>query len=411
MITEWGIFATYRRIEKNCRNFFSINQTNNSNMEVCTRGIWNSTVPGITFDNNGVSNYARMFDRLCEAYPRGEKGKTEWQTIVDKIKSAGINKPYDCIVGVSGGTDSCYLLYLAKEYGLRPLAVNLDNGWSSEISVRNIENIIKKLDIDLETYVINYEEVISVLRSYIKASLPWIDSPTDLAIKAVLYKIAGREKIKYILNGSDFRTEGKQPTEWTYSDAKQLLYLVKKFENKRLNTFPYYTFFGLFYFGFIKKIKMYRPYYYLDYQKKEAQEFLTNNFGWEYYGGHHHENLFTKFTIAYWLPQKFGIDKRIITLSAQILSGEITRDYALSKLKDELYSPKQLRIDKEFVLKKLDLDSEEFMKYFLAPNKYYYDYPSYMPIIKKYSKIFRKIIARVLPFKPSILFENETREV
>jgi len=382
-----------------------------NNIKVCTRGIWNSTVPGIRFDENGVSNYATMFDHLCSAYPRGKKGSHEWLSIVDKIKRNGKGKTYDCLIGVSGGTDSCYLLYLAKVHGLRPLAVNLDNGWSSEIAVRNIKKLTEKLKIDLETYVINYEEVKSVLRSYIKATLPWVDSPTDLAIKAVLYKVAKREKIKYILNGSDFRTEGKQPTEWTYSDAKQMLYLVKKFEHKNLHSFPYYTLFGLFYYGFIQRIKMYRPYYYLDYRKREAQEFLSKNFGWEYYGGHHHENLFTKFTIAYWLPQKFGIDKRIITLSAQILSGEITREQALIELENNAYDPQQLRIDKEFVLKKLDITAEEFKGYFEAPNKFYYDYPSYMPLIKKYNKIFSTVIAKVLPFKPALLFENESREI
>jgi N-acetyl sugar amidotransferase len=380
-------------------------------MEVCTRGIWNTTVPGITFDKDGVSNYARMFDRLCEAYPRGEKGKAEWLSIVEKIKRQGEKNSYDCIIGVSGGTDSCYLLYLAKEYGLRPLAVNLDNGWSSDIAVRNIKKVTQKLGIDLETYVINYEEVKSVLRAYMKASLPWIDSPTDLAIKAVLYKIARRENIKFVLNGSDFRSEGKQPTEWTYSDAKQMQYLLNKFEHKKLVSFPYYTLSGLFYHGFVLKIKMYRPYYYLDYQKKEAQEFLTKNFEWEYYGGHHHENLFTKFAIGYWLPQKFGIDKRIITLSAQILSGEISRESALSLIQTDPYKPEQLKIDKEFVLKKLDLDTDQFSELFSAPNKYYFNYPSYMPFIKKFRKIFSTLISGVLPFKPSILFENETRDI
>lgn len=380
-------------------------------MEVCTRGIWNSTVPGIKFDDQGVSNYAKMFDRLCAAYPRGEKGKSDWLSIVANIKKHGKNEPYDCIIGVSGGTDSCYLLYLAKEYGLRPLAVNLDNGWNSDIAVRNIKKLTKALGIDLETYVINYEEVKSVLRSYIKAGLPWVDSPTDLAIKAVLYKVAHREKIRFILNGSDFRSEGKQPTEWTYSDARQMLFLVKRYEHKKLHTFPYYTLLSLFVYGYLLNIKMYRPYYYLDYQKKTAQEFLIKTFGWEYYGGHHHENHFTKFIIAFWLPEKFGIDKRIITLSAQVLSGEITRDEALAMIKKDLYNSEQLRIDKEFVLKKLDFSDEEFNTLLLAPNKYYYDYPSYMPLIKKYNSIISSFILKILPFRPSLLFENEDRKM
>jgi len=377
--------------------------------KICSRGVWDQTVPGIVFDENGVSNYAKMFDNLCLAYPRGETGSSDWQKIVIKIKHKGRKKRYDCIIGVSGGTDSCYLLYLAKEYGLRPLAVNLDNGWNSDIAVSNIKKVTNKLNVDLETYVINYKEVKSVLRSYIKASLPWIDGPTDLAIKAVLYKIAKREGIKFILNGSDFRSEGKQPTEWTYTDARQLKYLLRKYERVRLHTFPFYTLFGLLKAGYLNNIKMYRPFYYLDYKKKDAQLFLQNNFGWEYYGGHHHENLFTKFAIAYWMPDKFNIDKRIITLSAQVLSGEITREEALAALQSKSYSPEQLKIDIEYVLKKLDLSYDEFLQIFNGPRKYYYNYPSYLPLLLKYKKVFTYLIHIILPFKPSIFFENEIR--
>jgi N-acetyl sugar amidotransferase len=377
--------------------------------QICSRGLWDTTVPGITFDTSGESNYAKMFDNLVEMYPRGQKGKNDWLKIVDKIKKEGKNKPYDCIIGVSGGTDSCYLLYLAKQLGLRPLAVNLDNGWSSDIAVKNIKKVTSKLNIDLETYVINYEEVKSILRSYLKAGLPWADAPTDLAIKAVLYKIALKLKIKFILNGSDFRTEGKQPREWTYTDSKQMLYLLKHFENAKLKTYPYYSFSKLFFYGYIKGIKMYRPYYYLDYQKKTAQEFLKKEYGWEYYGGHHHENLFTKFVIAYWMPEKFNIDKRKITLSAQVLSGEISREQALEDIKHPPFPQEQLKRDKDFVLKKLDFSDEEFQKLWDLPNKYYFDYPSNMPLIKKYSKISRTIFRHILPFVPSFFFELDTR--
>ena len=378
--------------------------------QICTRGVWDSTVPGILFDEQGVSNYACMFDKLSEAYPRGEKGKLQWEKIVEKIKIEGKGKRYDCIVGVSGGTDSCYLLHLAKEYGLRPLAVNLDNGWSRDIAVNNIKKITNALNIDLETYVIDYEEVKSVLRAYLKASLPWVDSPTDLAIKASLYKIALREKVKYILNGSDFRTEGKQPTEWTYSDAKQLKYLVRTVEHQKLKTYPYYTLSHLFYYGYIRQIKMYRPLYYLDYKKKEAQIFLKEKYGWEYYGGHHHENLFTKFIIAYWLPQKFGIDKRKITLSAQVLSGEISRNEALELLKLPPYSKQDFEIDYQFILKKLDFSEAEFDTIFKSPNKFYFNYPSYMPLLLKFKSLSKSVFRYVLPFIPSMYFELESRK-
>ena len=274
-----------------------------------------------------------MFDKLCEVYPGGKIGKLYWENIVDKIKEKGRGKKYDCVIGVSGGTDSSYLLHIAKkEYGLRPLAVNLDNGWSSEIAVQNIKKVTKALDIDLETYVIDYEEVKAVLRAYMKAGLPWVDGPTDNAIKSVIFKIADREGIQYVLNGSDFSSEGKQPSEWTYTDSKQMLFLLKRFEKIKLKTYPYQSLFDIVNSTLIKKIKDYRPFNNIEYEKKIAQDFLIKDYGWEYYGGHHHENVFTKFAIAYWMPKKFGIDKRIITLSAQVLSGEISREVPSKKL-------------------------------------------------------------------------------
>jgi N-acetyl sugar amidotransferase len=378
--------------------------------KICTRGIWDSTVPGITFNENGVSNYAKMFDNLCEVYPRGEKGKQYWENIVDQIKEKGRGKKYDCVIGVSGGTDSCYLLHIAKkEYGLRPLAVNLDNGWSSEIAVGNIKKVTKALDIDLETYVIDYEEVKTVLRAYMRAGLPWIDGPTDNAIKSTLFNTAEREGIKYVLNGSDFRSEGKQPSEWTYTDSKQMLTILKRFEKINLKTYPYQSLFDMVNSTIIKKIKDYRPFNSIEYQKKIAQDYLIKNYGWEYYGGHHHENIFTKFSIAYWMPKKFGIDKRIITLSAQVLSSEITREDALQKIKHSPYDPDQMERDKEYIIKKLDLSKEDFDVIWKQKNKYYWDYPSYMPLFKKYFKLSKTFLKYFFPTPPTIIVEKQSR--
>jgi N-acetyl sugar amidotransferase len=375
----------------------------------CEKGLWDESIPGIKFDENGVSNYAKMFQKFIELYPRGENGLTEWENWLRKIRKDGKNKKYDCIVGVSGGTDSCYLLYLATKYNLRPLAVNLDNGFSSRIAVENIKKVTNALKIDLETFVIDYEEVKAVLRAYIKASLPWIDGPTDLAIKAALYQVAEREGVKYIFNGSDFRSEGKQPTEWTYSDSRQMLYVLKKFEQAKLKSFPYYTIFQFIRFGYLKKIKMLRPYYFLDYEKRKAQEFLKEEFGWEYYGGHHHENIFTRFAISYWLPEKFNIDKRIITLSALVMNGEISREEALNELKQDPYNASEMLYDKEYVLKKLDMTNSEFEDCFSRPNKYYKDYPSYMFLFKTFNKLSVSGIKKVLPFTPSIFIERQNR--
>lgn len=376
--------------------------------QLCTRGVWDESVPGITFDENGVSNYAHLFDKLVEAYPRGDTGKVHWNSIVSKIKKEGSGKQYDCVIGVSGGTDSSYLLHLAREHGLRPLAVNLDNGWSSEIAVKNIKKMTAALNIDLETYVIEYEEIKDLLRSYMLARLPWVDIPTDLAIMAILYKIAAREGVKYVLRGNDFRTEGSQPKEWTYGDGRQLLAVHKKFGNVKLKTFPNYTLFNLFYYGFFRKIKSIYPFYYIDYNKTNAKQFLTDRYGWQYYGGHHHENLFTKFAISYWLFEKFGIDKRKITNSALILSGEMDRSEAINELSKLPYNEKDQMLC--FVLKKLDLSKKQFDELMLAPNCSYLDYPSYDFLLSKILTVSKPFLKLIFQHKPQSVFQAEMRK-
>lgn len=366
--------------------------------KICSVGIWDETVPGIRFDERGVSNYAILQRKLDEAYPKGEKGKHLWDKLISTIREKGKGKRYDCIVGVSGGTDSSYLLHLIHQEGLRALAVNLDNGWSSDISVKNIRKITSALGFDLETYVINYEEVKDVLLSFMKASLPWIDTPTDLAIKAVLYKIAAREKIKFILSGQDFRTEGKQPLSWTYCDSRQFNFIQNTFGTLKLKSFPRMKFWKQAYYGYFKNIKLFKPYYYLDYNKNKAQQTLISKYGWEYYGGHHHENVFTRFAISYWLPKKFNIDKRIITLSAQVSSGEMSREDALIQINIP-YDALDLENDKNYVLKKLGISNETFEELMLRPNKFYYNYPSSLPLIKKFIRLVGWLIKFVIPNK------------
>jgi N-acetyl sugar amidotransferase len=375
--------------------------------KVCTKGVWDESIPGIRFDDQGVSNYARLFEKLTEAYPRGEKGLEEWKQFVQKIKQHGKNKRYDCIIGVSGGTDSSYLLHIAKDYGLRPLAVNLDNGWNSDISVKNIKKMTNALDIDLETYVVNYNEIKDLIKAYMYSGLPWIDMPTDLAIKSVLYKIANREGIKYFLRGNDFRSEGTQPTEWTYGDGRQLNALHRKYGKVKLHTFPNYTLSNLVFYGFIRGIKSIYPFYYLDYQKNQAQKFLAEKYNWEYYGGHHFENTFTRFAIAYWAYEKFGIDKRKITLSAQVMSGEISHDDALQQLSRPPYKAEEKEMMVEFFLKKLDLAKEEFEKILSSPNHSYTDYPSYGIIMNNMSKLAATVLKRILVHKPQSAYKSE----
>jgi len=378
--------------------------------QICKEGVWDESVPGISFNDAGVCNYAEIFHKMLADFPKGEKGALQWADYINKIKTDGKGKRYDCVIGLSGGTDSCYLLHLAKKNGLRPLAVNLDNGWSSDIAVKNMKKMTSALNIDLETHVIDYEEVMDVLKAYLKAQLPWADAPTDLAIKAVLFNKARKEGVKYILIGHDFRTEGFQPTEWTYSDDKQMRFLAKKFSGRKLKTFPNLSIWSFGYMSFLKGIKYVKPFFYLDYSKKDAKKLLTQEYGWEDYGGHHYENLFTKFIISYWLFEKFGIDKRKITFSAQVLSGEMTREEALSELARVPYKIETLESDISYLSKKLGITTQEFQKLYEGENKFYYDYPSYYPLYQRFRKIIFVAMKLFLPNKPLMFYQFEARE-
>lgn len=377
-------------------------------MRICTKGVWDETIPGIVFDEEGVSNFCKLQEKMMADHPRGQKGQADWDALVATMKTTGQNKRYDCLIGVSGGVDSSYLLHMAKQYGLRPLAVNLDNGFNTEIAVQNIYKVTTRLGIDLETYVIDYEEIKDLLRSYMKAGMPWIDTPTDLAIKATMYKIARSEGIRYILRGNDFRSEGKQPKEWTYADSKQLQYIHKHFGSGiALKTYPLLTLPRQIYAGLVKGIKDIRPFYYLDYSKQQAKQLLMNEYDWRDYGGHHHENLFTKFSMAYWLPGKFGIDKRKINLSAQVLSNAITRNEALAQLAEPFASDTNLEETRAYVQKKLDLSEQDFQRYWSAPARNTFDYPSNYQLVFGLVKRFRPLLKKLYAFTPMSVSAND----
>ena len=374
--------------------------------QVCTKGIWDTTIPGITFDEDGVSNYCRFQEHMMDTYPRGEKGLADWQGLVEQMKKKGRRRRYDCLVGVSGGVDSSYLMVLMKEYGLRPLAVNLDNGFSSDIAVQNIYKVTKALDIDLETYVIDYEEIKDLLYAYMRAGIPWIDSPTDGAIKAVMYKIALKENVKFIIRGNDFRSEGKQPKEWT--SGADIIHIHKQFgRGVRLRTYPKLSIARIVYAGFVRKVKDIRPYYYLAYKKQDARKMLQERFGWQDYGGHHHENLFTKFAMAYWLPRKFDIDKRRINLSAQVLSGAITREQALAQIDQPFGTEEEMAALKDYVLKKLDIPKNEFKSIWDAPNKKASDFPANDRFVYSAIQYARPLLNRIYAFVPMSVMAHD----
>lgn len=377
-------------------------------LKICSRCVLDKSIPNIEFDENGECNYCKLHDILDKDFPTGKEGKRQLGLLFEDIRDAGKGKEYDCIVGVSGGVDSTYLVHIAKKYGLNPLAVHLDNGWDSEIAVSNIKNSIEKLGVDLYTYVIDWREVRDIHLSLIKASYPWVDGTTDLAIVSTLYRVAAENGIRYVLQGSDFRTEGKQPTKWTYIDGKIIKSIHKKYGSfSKLSSFPILTLSKFINYELLKKIKTLRPLYYLDYDKKKAKEFLKKNYAWKDYGGHHHESIFTRFIIGYWLPNKFGIDKRKITFAAQVRSGLMSRERALKELKSSPYEVGRIEEDKDYIVKKLGITMEDFVKYFGSTNTSYTDYPSYksiFEIVKRYGDF----VFKVFRMKPMITYQLPT---
>lgn len=359
-----------------------------------------TTDPEIVFDGNGVCNYCLKYKRVAKKRIfQGKEGEQRINLIAQKIKSEGKGKKYDCIIGVSGGVDSTMVAFISKKkLGLFPLAVHLDNGWDSEFAVSNIEKTLKKLDIDLYTYVINWEEFKDLQLSFLKASVANVEIPTDHAITSVLLRVADEKGVKYIITGSNFETEGILPRSWGYfsHDYKHIKSIHDKFGRVKLRTYPYTTLFDFFKYFLIKNIKFVRPLNLIHYNKKEAIKTLQKEIGWESYHTKHFESIFTRFFQAYILPKKFGFDKRKAHLSSLICSEQMARVEALEEIKKNPYpSDELLKQDREFVLKKLGLTEEEFEHIMKLPVKTYRDYLSHS-LILNIAFNFQELIKRII---------------
>lgn len=354
-----------------------------STYQICTRCLMDTSDPNITFDEKGVCNHCYDYDRLInQRVVTGKAGQEYLQKLVEEIKKSGRNKPYDCIIGVSGGVDSTYIAYLVKKMGLRPLAVHMDNGWDSEMAVKNIEETLKRLDIDLHTEVLNWDEFRDLQSAFLKASTPDSEIPSDHAIWAVLGNMADKLKVKYIISGFNVRTESHLPRAWSqgHFDWKYIRSVYQQFGSNRLKTFPHIGF-----FTYYRRLLTHRRVdilNYIDYNKTEAMKILEQELGWRYYGGKHYESIYTRFYQGYILPTKFGYDKRRCHLSSLICSGEITREIALQELEKPTYAPAMQEDDREYVIKKLRLNDESFEAILNAPKKSFWDYPSYTRIIE-----------------------------
>ncbi|MES2675598.1 MAG: N-acetyl sugar amidotransferase [Pseudomonadota bacterium] len=348
--------------------------------QICTRCVMDTTDSKIKFDESGVCDHCRSYDKdTLPNWHTDERGRKELEKTIVKIKKDGEGRDFDCIIGMSGGADSSYLLHVAvKELGLRPLVFHVDGGWNSQIAVNNISVMIEKLGLDLYTEVINWEEMKDFQLSYFKAGLPNTDIPQDHAFVATLYNFAAKYKIKYILNGGNFSTECvRNPMEWLYygTDMAQINDVIKKFGTIPLKTYPFSSILRhKIYLRYIVGVEVVKPLNFFPYIKAEAMKFLEQEYNWQPYPQKHFESRFTRFYEAYWLPQKFGYDTRKVQFSSLILTGQMTRDEAIEKLIQPAMSEDDARQEFEYVATKLGITTAEFKGYFDAPNKTYKDY-------------------------------------
>jgi N-acetyl sugar amidotransferase len=362
-------------------------------VKVCSRCIMDETAKEITFDNNGVCNFCHNYDNVLVNDVHTDKGGEEkLEKLIEKIKQKGKNSRYDVLIGLSGGVDSSYVAYIIKKkYGLRAFAVHLDNGWNTELAVANVEQIVKRLDIDLSTYVLDWKEFRDIQTSFIKSSISNIEIPTDHAIWALLIKTAGKMKIPYIIAGNNVVTESIMPESWLYGskDSKLIKSLHRKFGKVKMKTYPSLSTFDYVDYLLFRGIRWVPILNYIPYNKAAAKQLLIDELGWQDYGGKHYESIFTRFFHAYYLPVKFGYDLRKSYLSALVCSGQISREEALKEISKPPASKEMLEQDRDYVIKKLGLSDDEFESIIKAPNKTYADYPNNESLWKRFNSIIR----------------------
>lgn len=347
---------------------------------ICTRCVMDTSDPGIRFDAAGVCDHCNSFDR--EVRPRwhpDEVGGRLLERKLDQIRQHGRGKSFDCIIGMGGGADSSYLIYLAKEkLGLRPLVFHVDGGWNSQVAVNNIEKIVDGLDLELFTEVINWNEMRDLQLAFFKSGVPHIDLPQDHAFFATMYNFAEKYRVKHILTGGNISTECvRNPLEFFYygTDLWQIRDIHRRYGTVPLKTFPFSAVLRhKVYLRYIKGIKVVQPLDFMPYVKAEAMDLLAARFGWQKYARKHFESRFTKFYEGYWLPVRFGFDTRRVQYSSLILTGQMTREAALADLENPPYDANEIEHDFEYVANKLEISVEELRGYLHAPRKFYWDY-------------------------------------
>ncbi len=354
-------------------------------LQTCTLCLFDSRIPGISFDRHGKCSYCYLHEQMCEQFPTGEAGQRNLDNLVNSIKASGKNKRYDCILGVSGGCDSSFLLHELVNRGLRPLAVHFDNTWNSQTATSNIYLMLDQLDVPLETYVVDNREYDDISRSMIKAGVPEFDAPTDIALKAVCLRAAEAHHVKYLIEGHSFRTEGVAPLGYMYFDGRYIKEIHRRFGDMPMKTYPNMDIWRFLRWSTISNIRRVRPLYSIDYHKEQVKQFLSREYGWEWYGGHHLENQLTAFHHTFYLPQRFGLDLRFVELSGRIRSNQLTRDEAKEEY---LAGP---RVDHELVgmvRKRLGISLTEWDDLMDAPLRYFTDFPTYRKVFRALRPLF-----------------------
>jgi len=340
-------------------------------LRVCTKTVMDNTDPNITFDEEGVSNWWHDYHKVLETRPNEEQRTAQLGRLLAEIKDAGRGLASDCLLGLSGGVDSSYMAYLAKQWGLRPLVVHFDYGWDDELAVGNIENIVKKLHLPLYTFVMNWPEFRDLQRAYFKASVLDLDVPADHMIFGALHKTAYEYKIPYVLSGNNLATEWLLPRAWYYSkfDLVNLTAIHRSFGEIPMKHLPKLGVWQRLYYQRVKLIQDLKVLELVPYKKMEAKRFLIDEFSWRDYGGKHYESVFTRFYQGYILPTKYGIDKRKAHLSNLICNGEITRSEAFEELSKPTDDPGRQRADKRYVAKKLGWSEAELDDVLALPTR------------------------------------------
>ena len=351
----------------------------------------------IQFNDLGICDHCSTFKNITlPNWDIGACAQSQLSALIDTIKREGDGKDFDCIIGMSGGIDSSYLTYIAKEkMGLRPLVFHVDAGWNTQIAVNNIERLIDGLGLDLFTEVIDWQEMRDLQLAFFKSGVPHIDTPQDHAFFATMYKFAAQHNVKYILTGANLSTECiRNPVEWMYfqTDSRQLKDIHRQFGSRPLKTFPITSvLWHKIWLPYFKGIKVVRPLNMVPYVKEEAKQLLVDRFGWQPYPQKHFESRFTQFYESYWLPKRFGYDVRRVQYSSLIVTGQMTRDEAIELLKKPSYDEATILQEIEFVANKLGITSDELNSFMELPRRTYKDYKNQHQIYDYGARVMRAL--------------------